>query len=355
MDTPVEHACALYPDLEAPAFEDLYFPVALFKQEEREARSPFQCRVRRWDFGAENADKPVFLLISGIAHNCNFFTPLVKCMFAERAASRIYAIDLPGHGTSQIPPNIKFGMLRLDDYVDTLMQVMDQLTESENVKAFDYVVAHSMGGILAQLLEKKLRASNRTLKISYGTNGIVLLASSLPERIDWELGEGPNSEYGIPVELFKLLLPFVTFSPRYLLFGYIANEDWVKTFFGVANEAGEITLVPNAPTGDTLKAMNDVESYIALSELSGLDFEKHGKIKRPRIPKGIFEDYTFGVLSYSKDILFNPDEEEALCKYLSNGKGSYEGITHDYAVHDSPYSDSCNTFGFIQRVLFPKS
>ena len=58
--------------------------------------------------------------------------------------SSVYAFDLPGHGASGSPRNIKFGMLRLADYVSTIRQIMD-VVKAEAGK-IDYVIAHSMGG-----------------------------------------------------------------------------------------------------------------------------------------------------------------------------------------------------------------
>lgn len=357
-----------------PDFTDKYYEVWLdshvrIRNKRRDGRNTgderenlFKCRVRRWKFGKADAPKVRFFLISGIAHSCHFFGPLVKCMsiddaFSERVVE-VYALDIPGHGASQNPPNIKFGMLRLEDYVDVIVQVMDIIQTSENVGGFDYVVAHSMGGLLAMLVEESLssRANSTTLREKYGTKGIILYASALPERIDWAFGEGKRSEYGIPVNILTALLPFVTFSPRYLLHGRIANEDFVNQFFGVAGKNADdetyLNVVPGAPVGDAVSVLNSAESYVALSELAGLDLESGGVLKRPDIEKGLFSDYTLGVAGYAKDFLFLPSEEQALCEYLStNRRQIYKAIEHDLAVHDDAYSFPCASFQLLAEVV----
>jgi hypothetical protein len=213
--------------------------------------------------------------------------------------------------------------------------------------------------MLVQLLEKSLSSpeNSTTLQEKYGTEGIILYASALPERIDWSLGEGIKSEYGIPVKLFATLLPFVTFSPRYLLHGRISNEDFVTQFFGVVekneDKTKHISVVPGAPVGDTVSMMNSGESYVALSELSGLDVESGGIFKRPSIRKGIFSNYDLGIAGYTKDVLFLPEEEDALCEYLSLDKEKRisKKVDHDYAVHDDACSFPCASFRLLADVV----
>jgi pimeloyl-ACP methyl ester carboxylesterase len=349
MNLSVEPDCSGHPELNDPTFEDVPYYVELRTEANLDNR--FECRVRRWDVDLSDTEKPKFLMISGIGHNCNFFNPLVKCMSLEQTGgnvSQIYAIDLPGHGASRLPPNVKFGMLRLEDYVAAIQQIMTEInTQGISLK---YIVAHSMGGMLVMLLEKKLLSMGKSLH-DYGVEGIILLASALPERVDWSLGEGRIFKRGVPVNLLSTLLPYVTFSPRYLLHARLFDEDFVKQFFGVEDDEGNVSLAPGAPAGDALKILNDAESYVALSQLGGLDFETGGKLKRPEIDQGIFAGYTLGVSGYTKDVLFLPKEEAELCEYLAAGKGIYKTIDHAYAVHDDPYSCPCETFKFIKEAL----
>ena len=68
-----------------PSFTDTYHDVKLDSQRcpghrtETDADFNFKCRVRRWELN-EDASKPVLFMIAGIAHSCNFFNPMVKCM-----------------------------------------------------------------------------------------------------------------------------------------------------------------------------------------------------------------------------------------------------------------------------------
>lgn len=351
-----------------PSFTDTYHDVKLNShsrprneadEKHTETSLNFKCRVRRWNLNQDES-KPKLFMISGIAHSCNFFNPLVKCMSIDgdflANVSQVYAFDLPGHGASGSPPNIKFGMLRLDDYVDVIVQIMDIVkSEAGNI---DYVVAHSMGGILAMLVEKFLLAHEdpTSLHRRYGTEGVVLLASAMPEQVRWALGEGRLIRYGLPVSMLTMLLPYVTVSPRYLAHGRLSNDDFLKTFFAVYSEhPPAVEVVPGAPTGDTVSIINSAESYAALAELGGLDFdfERHGTFKRPFIKKELFSAYKLGVAGYTKDILFQPKEEEELCEYLSTNAARriYRTIDHDYAVHDDPYTYPCASFQFVKDVM----
>lgn len=315
----------------------------------------FKCRIRRWAFN-EGLDKVNIFVIPGIAHSCNFFNPLVKCMsiddeFRARVSS-VYAFDLPGHGASGSPRNIKFGMLRLADYISAIRQIMD-VVKAEAGK-IDYVVAHSMGGMLAMLVEKALAEESLTLKTAYGTDGVVLLASAMPEQVHWELGSGAVLRHGVPVSMLSMLLPYVTVSPRYLAHGRLSNEDFLKTFFAVYTEHPRlIDVVPGAPAGDTVSIINSAESYSALAELGGLDIDLGGMIKRPFIEEGLFTEYKFGVSGYTKDILFTPAEEARLCRYLSKSETRkiFRRIDHDYAVHDDPYTWPCPSFQLVKDVM----
>lgn len=378
-ETPTPDDDTIYPvhsEAADPEFTDKYYFVGLdvhtrLRNTFNSRRdNMFQCRVRQWKFGAPNAEKLRFFMISGIGHSCHFFSALVKCMsldeaFANRSVE-VYALDLPGHGASQSPPNIQFGMLRLEDYVDVIRQIMDELKNEE--KAIDYVVAHSMGGMLAQLVEKSLQQVDTSFNDRYQTTGVILFASSLPERIDWSLGEGYGIEKGVPARLLTMLLPFVTYSPRYALHGRISNEDFLKTFFAVTKEddAGNteeeqdnkddgvvVRIVPGAPVGDAVTLMNSAEAYVALSELAGLDLQRFGILRRPFVREGLFSEYKLGVAGYTKDILFLPKEERELSEHLSSDKEKsiYRTIDHVHAVHDDPYSFPCASFRFLADVV----
>lgn len=346
-----------------PLFTDTYHDIALDSHTLRpdpdriDPDFNFKCRVRRWVFN-DDASKPALFMIAGIAHSCNFFNPIVKCMAIDDEfmanVSRIYAFDLPGHGASGSPRNIKFGMLGLDDYVAVILQILD-IVKSEAGK-IDHVVAHSMGGMLAMLVEKSLISGEEpsSLHRGYGTEGVVLLASAMPEQVSWSLGEGLKYKRGLPFNMLTMLLPYVTVSPRYLAHGRLSNDDFLETFFAVYSEhSPHVEVVPGAPTGDTVSIINSAESYAALAELGGLDLGIGGTFKRPFIKEGLFSSYKFGVAGYTKDILFLPEEEEELCRYLSTNEARriYRTIDHDYAVHDDPYTYPCASFQFVKDVM----
>jgi len=359
----------LHPQDAEPDFKDMYYSVELDSHTrnrnkrrdgiEKSLRdNSFKCRVRQWKFGGDdNAPKLRFFMISGIMHSCHFFAPLVKCMSLDEAFAgyqvEVYAFDEPGHGASGLPPNIKFGMLRMEDYVDVIRQIMDKLRTDEKVESFDYVGGHSMGGMLVMLLEESLAADNTTLREKYGTKGIILFAAAMPEEVHWNLAEG--DALGLPVRLLAMLVPCITFSPLYLLHGNMSNEDFLKQYFAVVekDKIKHENVVPGAPAGDAVSVLNSPEAYVVLSELGGLDFESGGVMQRPEIKEGLFSSYTLGISGYTKDVLFLPEEEEALCEYLSTNaeKRIYKTIDHDYAVHDDPYSFPCASFRLLADVV----
>ena len=146
----------------------------------------------------------------------------------------------------------------------------------------------------------------------------------------------------------------MTVSPRYLAHGRLSNDDFLKTFFAVWSEhPRSIEVAPGAPTGDTVSIINSAESYSALVDNGGLDIDLPGTIKRPFIKEGLFTEYKFGVSGYTKDILFTPEEEARLCRYLSKSETRkiFRRIDHDYAVHDDPYTWPCPSFLLIKDVM----
>lgn len=347
-----------YPSYTPPPapFEDIYFTVALEGEGRMDRLLPddsFTCHARRW-YSPVRADGLTVFMLHGIGHNFNFFTPLAATLldplggFVE-GVSQVYAVDLPGHGGSQSPPNIKFGLLTLDDYVSALRQVLAAL-KSRSQDPLDIVCGHSMGGLLTMLLEQSFISDGTTLAEAHGTRGVVLLAPAIPEEVPWSLTTGPVDAGGPVSPALAILTPFVTANAAYGPFMYASDEDYLKTFFGV--EGG---LAAGSPTLIEAGALNGMESYAAGSELAGIDLDREewSAFERPHVRHALFSRYAFGLACYSEDFLFKPEEEATLGIYLYGaGEGwTFLPITNRDAVHNSPYSQPARTSKIFADVI----
>ena len=330
-------------------FEDISFPVELERRPEFFERDRgFLCHARRWYSPRKTGGLTLFM-IPGIGHNFNFFSPLAATLLDPVAGiesvSQIYAVDLPGHGGSQSPPNIKFGTLSLNDYVSALRQTLAVLKENGPV---DLVCGHSMGGLLSMLLEQSFLSDDTTLAEAHGTRGVVLLAPAIPEEVPWSLTTRPVDLGGPVSPTLRILTPFVTGSPRYGPFVYASDEDYLNTFFAV-----EGRLAAGAPSLIEACTLNGMESFVAGSELAGIDFESGDMFERPHVQHALFARYAFGLACYSEDFLFKPEEEAQLGIYLY---GADEGwtflpIQNRNAVHNGPYSQPARTAKIFVDVI----
>jgi pimeloyl-ACP methyl ester carboxylesterase len=333
-------------------FEDIYFTVAL----EGLADGPlpdhgFSCHARRWH-SPKRADGLRVLMVPGIGHNFNFFAPLAATLldplggFVE-GVSEVYAVDLPGHGGSQSPPNIKFGLLTLDHYVSALRQALAAL-KGRGRGPLDIISGHSMGGLLTMLLEQSFVSDGTTLEEAHGTRGVVLLAPAIPEEVPWSLTTGPFDAGGPASPALAILTPFVNASAAYGPFVYASDEDYLNTFFGI--EGG---LAAGSPSLVEAGALNGMESYAAGSELAGIDLEERSAFERPHVRHALFSRYAFGLACYSEDFLFKPEEEATLGIYLYGaGEGwTFLPVTNRDAVHNSPYSQPARTSKVFADVV----
>jgi pimeloyl-ACP methyl ester carboxylesterase len=333
-------------------FEDIYFTVAL--EGIIDVPLPdqgFSCHARRWYSPTRSGGLTAFM-IHGIGHNFNFFAPLAATLldplggFVE-GVTEVYAVDLPGHGGSQSPPNIKFGLLTLDHYVSALRQALAALKRRGPL---DIVCGHSMGGLLAMLLEQSFLSDGTTLEEAHGTRGVVLLAPAIPEEVPWSLTTGPFDARGPVSPALAILTPFITANAAYGPFVYASDEDYLKTFFGV--EGG---LAAGSPSLIEAGALNCMESYAAGSELAGIDLDREewSTFERPHVRQALFSRYAFGLACYSEDFLFKPEEEAALGIYLYGaGEGwTFLPITNRDAIHNSPYSQPARTSKVFADVI----
>lgn len=112
------------------------------------------------------ASQPPVLLLHGAGGDHLHWPPQVRRL----DYGRIYALDLPGHGTSGL-----LGCQRIEDYVQAVLYFMDEL------KLFQAVlVGHSMGGAIA--LQMALSHPQRVLGLGIVSSGAHLPVS--PKLLD---------------------------------------------------------------------------------------------------------------------------------------------------------------------------
>ncbi|HYH84727.1 MAG TPA: alpha/beta fold hydrolase, partial [Pyrinomonadaceae bacterium] len=263
----------------AVVFEDIHEHPVTFAPADSSpvVAESFDCHSRRWyREGTDGLAGHTVLLIPGIGHNVNFFGPLAaRLLDPERGVggiSQVVSVDLPAHGGSQIPPHIKFGQLSLRNYVDTIMQVLDDLREKGKIERVDILSGHSMGGMLAMMVEQSHVDRGVTMNSEWGTSGVVLLAAALPEGVEWRLVDG-FVERGVIGPVLAKLTPYLTTNLRYGLFVCASNEDYLLQFYSIDGEN-----VSTAPTLIEATSINGIESFAAARELTGLDLKTGKKL-----------------------------------------------------------------------------
>ncbi len=228
-----------------------------------------------------NPDAPAngktVLCIHGLAHTASAFEGLAASLDSDPAANakvrRMILLNLPGRGESGLPKgpaDLDYGQMNLEDYASVVVEMLDEykdrcMTPSE-------IVAHSMGGLVVQLTEKKLESCGSTLYTKYGVTNIALLSPSGPAEVpdaflDSGAGIGLLDAYSRTNDNRGV---FVTVDPM--------------TFLGLFFSDTLGNVVPNAPTPQQIRNQELIakESYAAgLQTVGTSDL-------RPSVPAGIF-------------------------------------------------------------------
>ena len=259
----------------------------------------------------------------GAWHTAAVWEPLAAALFARTLPGpgpcRVIALDLPGHGRGSLPVGALFGELTLNDYVTAVIATLERLKDL-GVRP-QTLVGHSLGGMLAQLVQQRLVAADTSLRRAYGVKHAVLRGSANPEPI-------PSQG----VDYAAVFAPFTIYTPELGGQVFFPAPLWRLSMFG--NLAGGFG--PGAPSAEEIVARGYIEP---MSEALVEDF-----VDRPYVDEGLFSKRlgtTLTVVSFEQDRLVRPVGNEALYLHLT-GDGSgrrFVVVPGLYAVHDLFISD----------------
>ena len=133
----------------------------------------------------KNAGNKTLLAVHGLAHTGATFEPLANELFKKTGSDkidRVLALNFPGRNGSGLPSNVQFGNLTVEDYTAVLLGVLDQLPKQIKIES---IVGHSMGALIIQTAQNRLRSAGTSLQKEYGIKNVYLLATSIPNPLPW--------------------------------------------------------------------------------------------------------------------------------------------------------------------------
>lgn len=262
------------------------------------------------------------LALGGIAFTAAVWGRLADALFAQRGGPsrycRLYAIDPPGHGNSELPNGMLFGDMTLIDLLTAYRNTWTRLTELGVTP--ETVIGHSQGALLTQLLQDRLLEEGSSLREEFGARDAVLLGATPPAAIEWSAASP---------DILALLSGFITFTPERGTFAVAPPEAWVGISY--TNFAG----VPSPDTSlADLARFTSPESIPSMLELFGFS-----GFARPEVQRGVFarsNGTRLTMVAFTEDPFALVSEQEALYEYLSNDcRLSRLGVVDDeFAVHN---------------------
>lgn len=224
--------------------------------------------------------KKTFLLIHGMWHGAWCWEPKFL-PYLEKLGYKAYALSLSNHGKSL--KRKKMNLLRINDYVNDVKEVVDSLEETP------VLIGHSMGGFVVQKYLEK-----------YAAPGAVLLASVPPFGI---LGGTLTVMKAFPGAFLKanvtLNLKYIIDSTKkisYLMFSDRVKEEEIKEY----------------------QKKTDSESYLAYMDMLGLNLVRTKKIKTPLM-----------VFGAGKDKAVSPESVKKTAKIYHTEAMIFEEMGHD--------------------------
>lgn len=239
----------------------------------------------------------------------------------------VLAIDLPGHGRSSVPTGIAFGELLLDDYVTTVLAVLDGLA-SLDVEP-EAILGHSLGGTVVQMVQQRLVDAGTNLEKRYDIREAILVAPDYPREVPWAF---VDSGAAAPI-----IQSFIIADPELGNIMQIAPEVWPAFFF--TNLAGDVV------TGALSPAEIVARGYVAPGEPEWAIAQLLGMppfAARPSVDPEIFvEDTRLRVVAYENDGFILLSETPGLYSYLTgdDALNCFVGVLGDNATHAFQLTD----------------
>ena len=262
---------------------------------------------------------PALLAVHGLSHTAATWEPFAEALFAAGGPCRVYAIDLPGHGGSSLPRGARFGDLVLEDYTTAVLQTLQRLQrEGAAVRA---VIGHSMGGLLIQQAQARLRGAGADLA-AHGVADAVLIASTAPSEVV-AMQCGVRSGGGPALRPGSYLRADLTRG----LHVAIPDDTWRTLFF--SDRAG--ALVAAAPELAEVAAYNAIEPLPVAASVLGVPFT------RPSIAAGAFTGtgVSLTVAAFEQDPFGTEAVQRCLLDHLAGAGRDLVVVRGPESVHDA--------------------
>ncbi|AKH79429.1 alpha/beta hydrolase [Leptospira interrogans] len=293
--------------------------------------------------GAKNV-----LCVHGFGDTSTIFEPLAKQLILKGKANNVYILDLPGHGgstmtkgTATYPSNVS--ELTVQNYEEATRALLDTMPSTMIWPDLpDTIVGHSIGGLVVQLLQNKLKNQNSSLFKQYKITSTVLIASDIPYPLPWSgsdvtMGD-PNYNQSAKAFVWNFKVERILSSSPLVIGLFVESPDdfFINTKYSVNGIP-----VTGAPTPAQVEVMNVLEPYRAAANIVGLDPSGQTQNAVPRIPvtRGIWSGENLKVVWLDKDVFFTKQETQNLANYLDPGQiGVMVTISDPEAVHGTPFS-----------------
>lgn len=260
----------------------------------------------------------------------------------ERPVCHVVTIDLPGHGMSEPPDGVAFGELTIDDYANTVIDVLGRLGK-DGIRPTT-IMGHSMGGMVIQRIQQRLIEQGTSLWDAFHIRHAVLLAPAIPASVHWTFRDDTAGPL--------MISTFVKDDP---LLGSVVDIP-PEAFVSVVFTKLDGTLASNAMTPEEIASSGwvSLESWSATGSLFGI-----GPIVEPDVSFGIFSD-RFGTMldlvAFEQDSVIFASDLGPLFSYLTGkpvGPG-FSIVEGEIATHGLPQVDPAFLLGSVDgRVSLP--
>jgi pimeloyl-ACP methyl ester carboxylesterase len=259
------------------------------------------------------------LAVHGMSHTAATWAPFAEAVFAAGGPCRVYALDLPGHGASGLPRGLPFGGLVVDDYATALQQALQHL--QRDGADLRVVIGHSMGGLLIQQVQARLRGLGADLA-ALGVRGAVLIAATPPAEV-LAMQCGQRRSGGPALGPGSYLRADLTRGVHIT----IPDDTWRALFFSDRSGA----LAPSAPALDDVAGYSAPEPVPVVASVLGVPFA------RPSIAAGAFagSGTAVTVAAFEQDPFGTEAEQRCLLDHLAGAGHDLVVVRGPESVHDA--------------------